>query len=377
MIQVFSNTLGAEELQAVEQAFTSRWLGKGRECDAFEREFLAYRGGVGSMLLTNTCTSAIYIALRALGIGPGDEVIVPTVHFVAVPNAVIDAGARAVFADVDARTLNLLPGEITRLRTPHTKAVFVLHYGGHPCAMETIRLEADGLLILEDAANAVSSLYHGQACGALGDAGVWSFDAMKILVTIDGGALWLKDAGAARRAEMYRYLGLLPQTTSGVEAQKAGAGRWWQFDIGATSGRFISNDVSAAIGRVQLQKLPGFIARRKTIWDTYQREFAGVRELLGVGALELPPEPLPGCTSSYYLYWIQTPRRDALAQYLGERGIYTTFRYYPLHLVPFYASGARLTNAEFAGQYTLCLPIHQNLSDDDVARVIEAVRGFY
>jgi len=371
MIQIFSNTLGVAELAAVERAFASRWLGKGCECDAFEKEFLAYRGGVGEMLLTNTCTSAIYIALRALGIGPGDEVIVPTIHFVAAANAVLDMGARVVFADVDPHTLNLLPGEITRLRTPKTKAVFLLHYGGHPADMDALHAEADGLLIIEDAANAPASLYHGQACGTLGDVGVWSFDAMKILVMIDGGALWLKDEESAKRATMYRYLGLLPQTTSGVDAQKAGAGRWWQFDLGITSGRFISNDVSAAIGRIQLQKLPGFIARRKEIWEVYQSGLAGVGDLI------LPPEPLPDCTSSYYLYWIQTARRDELAAYLGERGIYTTFRYYPLHLVKFYESRAHLPNAEFVGSTTLCLPIHQNLTDDDVAHVVEAVREFF
>ena len=371
MIQVFNNTLGVEELAAVERAFASHWLGKGNECDAFEKEFLAYRGGVGEMLLTNNCTSAIYIALRALGIGPGDEVIVPTVHFVAAANAIIDTGARVVFADVSAQTLNLLPKEITRLRTLRTKAVFLLHYGGHPCDMDTIRKEAEGLFVIEDTANAVSSAYHGRACGTLGDAGVWSFDAMKILVMIDGGALWLKDEESAKRATMYRYLGLLPQTTSGVDAQKAGAGRWWQFDLGITSGRFISNDVSAAIGRIQLQKLPGFIARRKEIWEVYQSGLAGVGDLI------LPPEPLPDCTSSYYLYWIQTARRDELAAYLGERGIYTTFRYYPLHLVKFYESRAHLPNAEFVGSTTLCLPIHQNLTDDDVGQVVDTVREFF
>jgi aminotransferase len=237
--------------------------------------------------------------------------------------------------------------------------------------MDALHAEAAGLFILEDAANAPASLYHGQACGTLGNAGVWSFDAMKILVMIDGGALWLKDAAATDSARMYRYLGLLPEQTSGAQAQQAGAGRWWQFDLGATAGRFISNDVSAAIGRVQLQRLPEFILRRWEVWETYRRELAGV------GDLTLPPEPLPDCTSSYYLYWIQTARRDELAIHLGARGIYTTFRYYPLHLVPYYAAGVTLPNAERAADTTLCLPIHQNLTADDVAQVVAAVKEFF
>lgn len=375
-VQVFSNTLGRQELRAVERAFASRWLGKGRESDAFEREFAEHLGVAGNVLLTDCCTSAIYIGLRALGIGPGDEVIIPTIHFVAAANAVIDLGALPVFADVNTRTLNLLPEEISRLKTRNTAAVFVLHYGGHPAPLREIADAAHNAVglspaIIEDAANAVSSTYDGAACGTWGDAGMWSFDAMKELVMIDGGALWLRDDGLATRAQSLRYLGMLPKQTSGIEAQKAGAGQWWEYDLGTTAGRHINNDVHAAIGRVQLRRLPGFIATRRQVWDTYQAELADV------GDLDLPPEPLPGCTSSYYLYWVQTARRDELAAHLATRGIYTTFRYYPLHQVRYYGSDARLPNAERAAERTLCLPLHQNLGGNGLARVIGAVKEFY
>ena len=192
MIQVFSNSLGREELQAIADVFSSSWLGKGRHCDEFEREF-AKNLQVPRVLLTNSCTSAIGIAVRTLEIGSGDEVIVSTVNFVAYASAVMDVGAVPIFADVDPHTLNITPSEIERLKTPRTKALFLLHYGGHPSPMDEISAACgDNIAIIEDSPNAVNSSYRGEMCGTIGAAGVFSFDTMKILVMGDGGALVLK-----------------------------------------------------------------------------------------------------------------------------------------------------------------------------------------
>jgi aminotransferase len=169
MIQIFSNSLGDEELAAIKRVAESRWLGKGPECDALERE-LAQHFGTPKALLLNCCTSAIYVSLKAHGIGAGDEVIVATANFVGVANSVIDVGAKPVFADVHPETFAILPSEIERLKTPRTRAVYLLHYGGHPAPFEEIRRAAgDKILLLEDSANAVASRYKGKRCGALGD----------------------------------------------------------------------------------------------------------------------------------------------------------------------------------------------------------------
>ncbi|MBU2249535.1 MAG: DegT/DnrJ/EryC1/StrS family aminotransferase [Gammaproteobacteria bacterium] len=376
MIQVFSNSLGENELQGVARAFESRWVGKGPEHDALERELAAFWrvANPAHVLLFNCATSAIYVALRTLGIGPGDEVIIPSVHFVACAGAVLERRATPVFADVDAHTLNVLPSEVERLRrkTRGVRAVIVNHYGGHPCDLEAVRdALPPGAFLIEDAANAVASTYHGIACGTVGDVGVWSFDAMKELVMGDGGALFCASLPNAERARRLRYLGLLEATTSGAAAAGAGRDRWWAYDVVEPSGRFISNDILAAIGRVQLQRLPGFIARRREVWEFYQKHLAGV------GDLRLPLEPPAGCTTSYYLYWIQTARRDDLARHLLERGIYTTFRYYPLHLVQRFGGGERLPSAERAAAVTLNLPLHQNLSEGDLWQIVAAVKEFY
>jgi aminotransferase len=371
VIQIFSNSLGEEELAAIRSVFESRWLGKGPHCANFEKEMAAFFGTPHAMLL-NCCTAGIYIGLRALGIKPGDEVIVPTLNFVAIANAVIDLGAKPVFADVDLDRYNVLPSEIERLRTKKTKALFMLHYGGHAAAFDEIKAACGEMYILEDAANAVATKYHGQHCGSLGDIGVFSFDAMKILVMGDGGALLAKDPAVFEQARFLSYLGLDERVSSGQGAQKAGRDKWWEYDLEATSGRFISNDILASIGRIQLRKLPGFIARRKEIWDFYQKELAGVPGMI------LPPEPLPDSTSSYYLFWVRVPgKRDELAHFLKERGIYTTFRYYPLHLVGHYGDSSKLPNAERISNETINIPLHQNLSDDEAGFIVDTLKEFF
>jgi dTDP-4-amino-4,6-dideoxygalactose transaminase len=370
MIPVFSNTLGQSELAAVDRVFASRWLGKGKECAAFEAEF-AQHLGQERVLLFNSCTSATFVLLQAMGIGPGDEVIIPTVQFVGVANAVMACGARPVFADVDRFTLNLLPSEVTRLYNAKTAAVFLLHYGGHPAPFVEIQ-EAAGvsLPILEDAANAVASTYYGRACGTLGHAGVWSFDAMKELVMVDGGALWMLYDKRLDLAESLRYFGMPTKRSSGTDSAASGADRWWEFEVNAPAGRHISNDVLASVARMQLQRLPGFILRRKRLWQRYQCAFADVP------GLALPPEPLAECTSSYYFYWVQLEKRDELAHHLVDHDVYCTFRYYPLHLIPFYGHEGHLPNAEWAAEHTLNLPIHQNLTDGQQSHIIRLVKEF-
>jgi aminotransferase len=367
MIPVFSNTLGQEELVAVGRVMASRWLGVGQECAAFERELAAY-WKTDTVLLHNSCTSATYNAVKALGVREFNEIIITTVGFVATLSAVLDLGAEPVFADVDPRTLNILPSEIKRLRTHKTRAVIVLHYGGHPAPIDDILDAAQGIPVIEDAANAPASTHAGRACGTIGAAGVWSFDAMKILSCGDGGALRIAPE-YVDRARRLRYLGLDESGTTGMAKAGSGADRWWEYNLTEPAGRHVSNDLCAAIGREQLRKLPAFVVRRRAIWDTYQRE------LTGMGDLQTPPEPMDGCTSSYYLYWVQTSRRDALAAHLKGRGIYTTYRYHPLHRAWRYH--CELTNSESASARTLNIPLHQNLTDDDVGMIVEAIWEFY
>ncbi len=361
-IQMFSNSLGEEELNAVRKVFESKWLGAGKETTAFEKEF-AEKVGASYALATNCCTSALFVAIKTLDIGPGDEVIIPTIHFVGAANAIIDSGATPVFADVDPLYLNITAEEIERLRTPRTRAVMLLHYGGHPCNMDAVMNACRGLYVIEDSANSILSKYKKKNCGTIGDIGCFSFDPMKMLVTGDGGMMTFNRESLYQKAKRLVYMGIVDQS-SGLEAIKSGRSDWWEFDLSFVSGRCVSNDIASAIGRVQLKKLDGFIERRKEMFERYQAYFDHA---------ELPlkaPEPLKDTTSSYYLYWIFSKDRTEIAKKLFKNDIYTTFRYFPLHLVKHYRSRGRLPVAERANDMALNLPLHQNLTDKDVEKII-------
>ena len=370
MINVFQPTLGDEELAEVQAVFESAWIGRGNRTRIFEDEFAAHLG-VGSELVTavNSCTEGLFTAMELLDIGPGHEVVLPTVSFVGAANAIAACGARPVFCDVDPRSLNPRSSDVEAKLTPATRAVVILHYGGAPGHVAEIAglCTERGVPLVEDTACAVASSVDGRACGTLGDIGVWSFDAMKILVSGDGGMVYCKDPALAERARKVLYLGM--DRVSGY-AGASGGDRWWEFDVSSFSRRSIINDVTAAIGSVQLRRLPAFTRRRREVADRYDAAFSDVPGLV------VPPPLAAGHVSSHLFYWVQVDPdlRDDLARYLLDRGIYTTFRYLPLHRLPIYGCEEKLPDGEAAAARTLCLPMHQALDDAAVQTVIDEVK---
>lgn len=368
MINVFQPTLSSQELASVTDSFRTGWIGKGSKVTEFEAAWAKHIGAnPANVVSVNSCTEGLFQAIQLLDIGPGDEVIIPTIHFVGAAQAVLGMGARPVFCDVDSKTLNTTIGDILAKANGHTKAVIVNHYGGVPCDIEAIRswCVRFGVHLIEDTACSPASTYNGQAIGTFGDIGVWSFDAMKIISTGDGGMMWFRDRELADKARKQLYLGT--STVSGLSSDKP---RWWEFEIEILGARrSVMNDIAAGIGLEQLRKLPQFIERRKLISRMYRN---GLRDL----DFELVPtyDLLDGGLPTYF-YWIQTPKRNELAAYLKANGIYTTFRYWPLHLA--YKTGDSLPNAEKAARETLLLPLHCGLSDEDVNLVCEKVREFY
>lgn len=371
MIHLFQPTLGREELDAVSKVFESNWVGKGAITDQFEDDFAAHLG-VDTVLVrsVNTCTEGLFQSMVLLGIGSGDEVIVPTISHVSAANAVASSGAKVIFCDVDKRTLNATASFIERKITAKTKAVIIVHYGGLPCEMSDIcqLLQQKPIALIEDSACSVASRYAGKACGTFGDIGAWSFDSMKIAVTGDGGMMYFRTADLSQRFEELIGLGVSPP--SGFASPKRE--RWWEFEISTYGRRATMNDVASAIGVTQLKKLPDMITRRQEIHSYYDRELADLTWL------RLPPGVPDNMVSSYYLYWIQTAPeiRDRLAVCLRNNDIYTTFRYYPLHSVKYYGTTDRLESAEEAAQATLCIPNHQSLSNEDLGKIVEHIVAF-
>ncbi|MGI6594807.1 MAG: DegT/DnrJ/EryC1/StrS family aminotransferase [Christensenellales bacterium] len=371
MINIFQPTLGKEELARIEKVFESNWIGKGKLVAEFEEKYAAHLESTKDKVLsTNCCTEGLFASMPLCGIEKGDEVIVPTISFIGAGNAVCRHGAKMVLCDVDSRTLNVRVEDMEKVLTPKTKAILLLHYGGIPCEMDEIMQFAkkNNLKVIEDCAAGVCSSYKGKALGTFGDIGMWSFDAMKILVCGDGAILHFNTPELRNKAEKWLYFGL--ETKSGYE--NSVAQKWWEFDVSCYGHRAIMNDITAAIALEQFKKLPIYMEKRKKV-DQYYNE-----NLKDLKWLDIPPQIPNYCTTSYYFYHIQIKNdlRDKLAKYLRENGIYTTFRYYPLHRVNAFNAKGNFPNADYAADHTLCLPIHQSLSEEDVQLVVEKIKEF-
>lgn len=371
MINVFQPTLGQEELERINEVFKSNWIGKGKLVAEFEETFAKHIGSSrNKTLMTNCCSEGLFSSMHLCDIKPGDEVILPTISFVGAGNAVCANGSKMVLCDVDKRSLNARATDIEKVITKKTKAILLLHYGGIPCEMDEIMSLADAynLKVIEDCAAGVCSTYKGQALGTFGDIGMWSFDAMKILVCGDGAALHFKTPELREKAEKWLYFGL--ETKSGYE--NSVAQKWWEFDISSFGHRAVMNDVTAAMALEQYKKLPIYMEKRAVVHNFYNET------LKDLNWLDLPL-PIPEeWTTSYYFYHVQVKngKRDQLAKYLRENDIYTTYRYYPLHRVAGYQVEGTFPNADYAADNTLCLPIHQSLTQYDLEYIVEKIRAF-
>jgi dTDP-4-amino-4,6-dideoxygalactose transaminase len=373
VINVFQPSLGPEELLAVRDVFQSGWIGRGPRTLAFEKAFAGFIGvDPDHVTSVNSCTEALFLSMELLGITSQDEVIIPSISFVGAGNAIASRGASTVLCDSDPRTLNPTVEHVATRITPRTKAVLLLHYGGYPGDVAGIAelCRERGIALVEDAACALASRVRGRSCGAFGTFGAWSFDPMKLITMGDGGMLYGEDAAVIAEARRRAYLGMMQP--SGVSQAQQG-GRWWEFEVATFSRRSIVNDIGAAIGTVQLGHIDSFVARRRRVVAAYEEAFAGLEWL------QRPPTVPFGHDVAPYLYWIQLPTeaRDALAAHLYSQEIYTTFRYFPLHQIPAFASPHdHLPGAEQAARTTLCLPLHQSLDDGDIDRITSAVIDF-
>jgi aminotransferase len=281
-------------------------------------------------------------------------------------HAVLLAGHKPVFCDVDLESQNVTADCIAPHITGKTAAIMVVHYAGLPVDLDPIL--ALGYPVIEDAAHAVDSLYKGQACGGMGEVGIYSFDAIKNLAVGEGGGITTRTQERIERANLLRYCGI---GKSGFEASSHGLQRWWEYNIAGVFIKMNPSDIAAGIGLAQLGKLGEHQAYRKRIWDTYQEELGELSWVVG------PCEARPGDRHSYFTYGIRVPRRDDLAHYLLAKGIYTTVRYHPLHLNPIYGqTGKRLPNCERLNEEALCIPLHPRLTLDEVDQVLSTIKAF-
>lgn len=368
LLNVFEPSLGTDELSAIADSFNVNWAGRGAKTLCFEREWAKHIGAdLDQVVSVNCATEGLFQVCELIDkSSEWYEIIIPSIHFVGAANAVKSSGCVPVFCDVDKRTLNPTLKHIQKASTRHTKGVILLHYGGVAQELDTIRQWCDsrGLWLIEDAACSPATIYKGKAAGTWGHFGVWSFDAMKILSTGDGGMIYCENPEHARELRKRLYLGM-----NNENGLKAPGDRWWEFEVTCPGRRAVMNDLAAGIGLEQLKKLDGFIERRREICHQYWKNLG----IIGWKNLILPDFVFG--ESSYYFFFIQTPRRDDLAKFLRANDIYTSFRYYPLHRV--FKTGQSLPGADYAADNTLLLPLHCNLTDKQVEYICDKVKEFF
>lgn len=365
MISVFGSSIGDAEIKEVQQSLAAQWMGIGPKVRQFEEEF-TQRLGLTDLAMIDSGSNSLHVAIKLLNLPAGSEVILPSFTWISCGHAVVLNGCIPVFCDVDFETQNVTAETITPHITKNTRAIMVVHYAGKPVRMQPI-LDL-GFPVIEDAAHAVDSKLGDKCCGSIGTVGIYSFDAVKNLASPDGGGVTARDPVMVARAKTLRYCGI---GKSGFEAS-ASKDRWWEYNVTDFFPRFLPNDISAAVALAQLRRLDELQKSRKTIWSLYQKEFAGI------GWLNCPIDAASDEQHSYFTYCVRLPGglRDRFAKYLYDKGIYTTLRYHPLHMNPIYRSNARLPNSERLNDEALSLPIHPRLSDSDLQRILEAVRGF-
>ena len=370
--------IGEEEIAEVVDTLRSGWVTTGPKARLFEQAFVDYLGDASlQAIAVNSATAGLHLALEALGIGPGDEVITTTHTFTATAEVVRYLGADVKLIDIDPATLNIDPAAIEAAITPRTKALMPVHYAGLSVDMDAIHAIAQkhGLKVVEDAAHALPTTWKGQTIGTLhSDAVVFSFYANKTMTTGEGGMLVTRDAALAARAKVMRLHGINRDAFDRFTAKVPS----WYYEIVAPGFKYNLTDIAAAMGLHQLKRLPGFQTRREQIAARYDDALADL-------PLILPPRPVhAGDLHSWHLYVVRlsddaTLNRDQLIESLFADGIGVSVHYIPLHLHPYWKERYDLKPEQFphsqkAYERMVTLPLYTRMTDDDVERVITAVR---
>ncbi len=361
-----------DEIDAVRDVLRSGWLSMGPVTEEFETAFARYLGVKHAFAVSNG-TAALHIAHAVLGIGRGDEVITPSLTFVATANSVLYCGARPVFADiVGVDDLNISWEEIAAKVSPRTRAITVVHYGGYPCDMQPIlEIARDhDLQVIEDAAHAVGATYRGQMCGTIGDVGCFSFFANKNLSTGEGGMVVTNDDGLAEKIRVMRSHGM---TTLTWDRHR---GHGYSYDVTGLGYNYRINEIASALGIVQLRRLEQNNARRKRIADRYRKALEGV---FGVAC------PFSGKVdgeSSHHIFPVvlasDLPRTGFQAE-LRERGIQTSIHYPPIHLFTYYRGllgdmRGSLPKTEYIGDHEMTLPLYPGMTGEEVDSICTALK---
>lgn len=371
-VPLFDVSFGSEESRAVEGVLRSCWLTMGEEVLAFEEAFARFVG-TDHAVAVSSCTAALHLALKALDVGQADEVVVPSFNFCAGPNAVLALGARPVFADVvSADDPCISPEEVAARITPATKVVMVMHYAGRPCDMRPILAAAEkvGAAVVEDAAHAPGATLDGKSLGTFGAMGCFSFYSNKNMTTGEGGMVVTDDAELAGRLRRLRSHGMTAPTLDRY------LGRAVSYDVVEPGFNYRMDEIRAAIGRVQLKKLPDANRRRLALARRYAENLAGIP------GLSISPVDSRGVSSAHIMpiFVGSGEDRRPFMQSLKQLGIQTSIHYPPVHLFSWYRrrfADTSLPVTEDLGAREVTLPLYDSMSEADVDLVCDAVGTYF
>jgi dTDP-4-amino-4,6-dideoxygalactose transaminase len=360
--------IGDELVEAVMDVVRSGWWSMGPRVEEFEQAFADFTGASHAIAVANG-TAALHLALLAAGCGPGDEVVVPSLNFVAAANTIVHTGASPVFCDVTGpEDLNLDPSDVEAALSERTKAIVVLHYGGHPCDMDAVLELADrhGLVVIEDAAHAPGASYRGRACGTLGAVGCFSFFSNKNLPVGEGGMVVTTDDELATRLRLLRSHGMTTLTWDRHRGHASG------YDVVLPGFNYRLDEVRAVVGIAQLRRLPDENAARAEVVARYQEA------LHGTSGLTMPFEPIEGRTPSHHLAVVLLPDgadREATRSSLAEQHIQTSVHYPPIHGFTAYRESSErpLAQTDAVAGRLLTLPLYGDLTDEQVEAVVEGL----
>jgi dTDP-4-amino-4,6-dideoxygalactose transaminase len=365
--------IGEAEIASVVECLRSNWIGLGGRVERFEQEFARYKGAPYAVGVSSG-TAAIHLALLALGIGPGDEVIAPAMTFCSTIHSIVHTGAKPVLVDCIRSTFNLDPAQIEERITSRTKAILVVHMCGRCCDMDPILdlARRHGLHVIEDCAHAIEATHHGTPAGLMGDAGCFSFYPTKNITTGDGGMVITRDRQLYERVKILSLHGMTADAWSRFVGGPTG------YEVIAAGFKYNMTDLAASLGLPQLTTIEERWRQREQVWLTYTERLKGL-------PLLLPPPPAAGSRHAYHLF---TPLlgdgidRQTIIAALDAENIGVGIHYVPVHQHPYYRQqfgfvDSDFPNASFVGARTISLPLSSAMSEQDVDDMATALRRIF